>query len=1081
MADLGTKNIKKGVLKGTSFSDNINIDSNYNGKKVTVKASSGNDVISAEEFGGNLYAYAGLGSDTMYSNNNKNYLYGESGTNTFVIDPMSDATTISAGKGKAIIDLTGFRDEIRLASFFISSSNHDYFSRNKNDLIIKFNENITGNEKSTLTIKDFFKSRGEYIVQYEGASDTVSFDLRELDIMKINIEEQKSSNYTGIRLTETINGDARKNTIKGQDGDDTISSYGGNDKVYGGNGADSISGGDGNDKLYGDAGNDTISGGYGKDTIYGGDGDDSLAGGYENDVIYGGAGDDILKGEFGADKLYGGSGENTYYVNISDNDTIYVEKDSVNKISLNYGAVEIEKSYRSKNDWILENSSGKLTIANYFKNGCPEVEFVNNDTIPAYISYASKGTIKGSSADDSITGSDKADKIYSNGGKDIIDTGAGKDKIYGYMGELLIASDDRNVTVNVADGGQKTLYGKFAKINLGRFIINEAPTFAYKKVGNDLIITINGPTKNTITVKDYFINQYEDSKSDKLNDIQIAYKINNSQFTLTLSEEITSADTKTTINKGCGTVKVYPMPDNPNNQLLLGTDVSFDSVKYSKSGNNLVITKFGGKKDKIIVMDYFKYAYDVSLEGVGKIKDQLVKIVDMSTTNDKKFTAGTFYSENVTDNDLDNLIKTKDGNDHVQLSKGKDTVYAGNGDDEVWAGGKEGNKKFYGEAGNDYLIGGKDNDTLYGGSGNDSINGGVGNDKLYGDSGDDTLFGGDGNDTINGGKGNDIIEGYIGEDVIYGGSGNDTIYGEHEEDTISPESDTIYAGSGNDEIHVGSYDVIKGESGNDTITSQYANNVSNVIVDSGSGNDVITMFDVSSTADFKTKINAGSGNDYLFIGADNNVGDFEINSGSGKDTIWAFGNDIEINAGSGNDEIRITSKSDNIDDFVVQGGSGNDNITAVNGKFTIKDSSGNDTYIVTNMESGNQVKIDDSKGKDVVRLSADRDDILFDMNFEISSKGKILDMKDIDLEIAERGEDSAVIIDDYFGSGCIERIETADGYYITKTQLQNVAQEVAAWLYEGGKYTSIDECYKQGSYDDIAKLEAFFVDANWQK
>src|SRR3546814_2018142 len=56
-----------------------------------------------------------------------------------------------------------------------------------------------------------------------------------------------------------------------------------------------------------DADND-LFGFLGNDLLRGGDGNDSLGGGMVDDILEGGAGDDRLRGELGADRINGGAG-----------------------------------------------------------------------------------------------------------------------------------------------------------------------------------------------------------------------------------------------------------------------------------------------------------------------------------------------------------------------------------------------------------------------------------------------------------------------------------------------------------------------------------------------------------------------------------------------------------------------------------------------------------------------------------------------------------------------------------------------------------------------------------------------------
>lgn len=78
-----------------------------------------------------------------------------------------------------------------------------------------------------------------------------------------------------------------------------------------------------------------------------------------------------------------------------------------------------------------------------------------------------------------------------------------------------------------------------------------------------------------------------------------------------------------------------------------------------------------------------------------------------------------------------------------------------------------------GGSNNDILFGLGGNDTINGGNGADRLDGGAGNDTVDGGNGNDVVFGRAGNDTVNGGTGNDLIDGGADADVLTGGSGND--------------------------------------------------------------------------------------------------------------------------------------------------------------------------------------------------------------------------------------------------------------------------------------------------------------------
>lgn len=94
------------------------------------------------------------------------------------------------------------------------------------------------------------------------------------------------AHFTGSMHGEAIEGHAgHRNTIRGNEGNDTL---------FGGALADTLYGGDGDDVLYGRAGDDYLEGNDGDDQLEGGDGADVLRGNRGNDTLCGGAGADSM-------------------------------------------------------------------------------------------------------------------------------------------------------------------------------------------------------------------------------------------------------------------------------------------------------------------------------------------------------------------------------------------------------------------------------------------------------------------------------------------------------------------------------------------------------------------------------------------------------------------------------------------------------------------------------------------------------------------------------------------------------------------------------------------------------------------
>lgn len=1051
MANLTEKDIKKGVLKGTGNSDIIKIDANPVGltnKKITVKAGNGSDDISVSNHYGKMYVYAGMGSDTIDTSYANNYLYGESGTNTFKIANHQHKTTIYAGKGKAIIDvssITTIND-----NFFANENMNDYFVRKGNDLIMYPQKGYK--DSRIVTIKDFYKQKGEFILQYEVWENEAwvpkQYDLRDLKLTT-SIEDFKSANFSGGRLNECIYGDARKNTIKGGDGSDEIYGGAGNDKLYGNNGAlDVILGEDGNDIIYGKDKNSS-------DYIM-----TALDGGHGNDTIYGGHGQDIIDGGAGNDKLYGKTGKNTYIYS-GGNDTIYLEQNSETILRIN--DYEFQNKLKKGNDLLINlkqgEEAGSILLKNFFKlnnigetisiyKGDLEIESNLIDFLPYYDAHfqaSGSGTIKGTKYNDDIFGSIKADKIYSYAGYDTIDPNLGNDKIY--------AGESYSTIMFQTGDGKDTIYGGYNNL---KFLDVRLEELKYQRVKDNLIIKYSD--KDSVTLADYF--KYKTSVE------YISDEYNNSQD---FYETLFYYSNKLEYSYGMGTVKFYSMPDSSNIVDFVGDKINLDNAKCKKSGNDLIFYGFGGKKDKIVVVDYYKNGLDgyIRQNGVNQYTLNDIMAYNHGTITKTKFTSS-FWNDSLSGSYYNDIIKTKDGHDTINGSYGNDTVYAGNGNDLInyEAYSSPSINKLYGEAGNDTIKTGSNNDIIYGGSGNDYIVSNYGEDKLYGGSGNDNIEAGGDNDYVDGGTGNDNIRGGYGNDTLKGGSGNDVIFSDNG-------TNNIYAGKGNDHIYVNPSDnssannYVRGDSGNDTINVEAGNN--NLIY-GDSGNDDISVYGTA----VNNKIYAGTGNDIIR----DNGSSTQIYAGSGNDqiSISSSANYSEVEAGSGNDEIIVHGN-----EVKIEGGSGNDTYHLYSYYTDIEDSSGNDKYYVDSLEDlGHTYTIDDSKGKDTLYINRTKNDLsLMRFNLELNSKGKINDMDDITLRIGSERENGEIKIEEYFGSGCIERIESSDGYYLTKAQLQNVAQEIAAWLVENN--FSSEQVAANASSENYDMLRAFYNDVNWQK
>ena len=155
-------------------------------------------------------------------------------------------------------------------------------------------------------------------VRIEGSAwaDTLSFTSTSLTYNLVG---------AGTSITAIINGGDEDDQINGSHGTsnitETLNGEAGKDVIRGNAGADVLNGGDGDDLMLGGSGADTLNGGNGGDEMLGGTGDDQMNGDADRDFMGGGDGDDILNGGTGGDTLCG-EAEGPNGDDLNDGDTV---------------------------------------------------------------------------------------------------------------------------------------------------------------------------------------------------------------------------------------------------------------------------------------------------------------------------------------------------------------------------------------------------------------------------------------------------------------------------------------------------------------------------------------------------------------------------------------------------------------------------------------------------------------------------------------------------------------------------------------------------------------------------------------
>ncbi len=252
----------------------------------------------------------------------------------------------------------------------------------------------------------------------------------------------------------------------------------------------------------------------------------------------------------------------------------------------------------------------------------------------------------------------------------------------------------------------------------------------------------------------------------------------------------------------------------------------------------------------------------------------------------------------------------------------------------------------------DTLLGNTGNDTLIGGPADDLLNADGGNDLLQGNAGNDTLLGGGAADTLDGGDGNDSLDGQGGPDLIESGNGDDIFVWQG----LFSGSDTVTNASGADGVQV-----LLGATANNVTISQSPipadgtmglfqitdgtakltidSSIGQVTVNSGAGNDTVTVGDLDTVCRASLVIQGADGNDLLSaFNAKAGVIRILIEGGNGNDTLIGSLGDDTLDGGAGTDRLKGGNGND-----LLQGGTGADSINGENGSDTLLGGDSNDS------------------------------------------------------------------------------------------------------------------------------------------
>ncbi len=748
--------------------------------------------------------------------------------------------------------------------------------------------------------------------------------------------------------------------VEVEGGDNIIVLGNGDDRLYAGNGNDVINAGNGSDVInagHGDniiiLGNPTLAddgaiisdtdvsrnevyAGYGRDNITGSGGRDTIIGdylddkaisdlnalgdgkvkslGYLNDTIRAGDGGDLVMAGVGQDTIYGGKG----------NDVLIGGSDLADYTLLEFVPSDIDFIYGEAGDDIILGDSvddfGTEDYVNYGTDAFNENLLDDNQRKPGLSpDYIDGGIgndyIDGGNSDDTIIGGLGHDVLFGGRKHDVITDGEGHDYIIGGIGnDTLISVGDiysdyfmfgATDAVDVIKGANKndSIY----------FNANLRADATFKRVDNNLVITLKGTAGTVVTVENHFNG----------NAIGTVVFSNNNRYHLSNTTAFNTANG--------GTLNPTYLDNNSANRFIaLGYRLDEFEADYKDGTSAFAVNEhstwydtnyYTETQSSNIDAETFngiEIAYEKRKRGwfgghysvFKQVKDTVLNGTNISYTEQEgyhytvspnydefnDFIVGAWWGETIKGLDGDDIIFAGGGNDTVDGGDGNDFINGGDGDDILAGDGANSGTEAWHYEYDQYSVNGYwDNytgvieqeletahDLIFGGAGNDTVNGGFGNDTLYGDSGNDIINGDSGDDNIDGGSGHDsitdtnsyaIIDGGTGNDALVSGNFEDLLWGGEGNDSITSGSgdDVIFADEGDDRISLGAgTDFAHGGDGNDVIYG-------------GSGNDII---------------HGGDGTDSLYGSTGKNM----LIGGYGDDLLYSTGKDTLI-GGSGNKDV----------------------------------------------------------------------------------------------------------------------------------------------------------------------------------
>ena len=1002
--------------------------------------------------------YSVAGNDTIQAGTGKDEIHCGTNSSNIIFNIGDGADTIFSGTSEDTIEIKN----VNIEDFT--------YTKKGNDLIIAYTDN------DNITLKDYFKKE-------HSAKKIKIGNKTYLLNEKIN-----NLNIEGTNSAETITGTSYNDVIYSKQGNDTIDGGAGNDTYIfnNGDGTDRILAGSGSDKVvinssspislvgnlsskdftiyYGSSGiilenyyNNTNSvktiklneeeksisdfiDTYGIKLI-GSDGNDSIKGTSKNDEISTGAGNDIINAGKGDDNITLETGKNTLIFNTDDGSDIVIGGSTTDTLTFNNYSIDNLSWEKSDSNLIIkygESFADTITLQDFFSKQN------NNKVLTDYLSNTS-----------SILDKAIINVSASSGGT--------------FLNDIYSVTEADNNAIITNNGGNDTLY--FENTNLADLV--------YKISNNDVMVGYNkvdDSVTNWITIKDCASDnehslkyiKSKDLQTINLNDIVITEGFNvvdNCVIGTKYADRIVANGEITSINAGKGndtitsnasyTTYIFNSGDgndvitslNANDTIeFTGDSFSFDSLIWEKSNEDLII-KYT-ENDSITLKDYFINGYDIKLkDSVNDVESSILNKFYYNPSNvevqDGTMNGSEIDFQRELDSDGDGLAGP-----FVSIKEELYGPIGGNSQTYQYkyyislaGAGLETNNNYFGifyDSHPTYFTlnvtaeSDKNEHIRYGYYGVADLERDI-ELKKYFEFEKVAIIGDNTNNLLIGEKDINIIGGK-GDDYLYGGNGSKFEF------NTGDGNDVLYTSNSLDElVFCDDYKITLEQSNNDLII-KYNNDSDSILVENYYANDSRINIAFKASQEKDNEITGYDFSEIIYTGEKNDV----VNTFTGDDTIYSFAGSDTLNGGLGDDIYYIEDLYRRVELF---------------------DESGNNDTIILDKHN--------------------KSDIILRFDMQIDAEGNIIEDSSKNMYIMNDNqfdvENWGVIITNQFVEGnSIEKIQTADGYYITTTELNELRTNIASWL-KANNFESVEDVINPENTTAIENLYAQFQNATWQQ